>query len=186
MRVTLASGSPRRRDLLGWAGIEVAVAPQGIDESRLPGEDPVAYAERLAREKAASAQATHDGIVVAADTVVHIGDRVFDKPQDRAEAHAHLSDLGGREHRVTTGVCVTRRGLQGTTFAVTTTVHMRALTDAEIDAYLATGEADDKAGAYAIQGRGGALVAEVHGSWTNVMGLPVRETLAALETVGVR
>jgi septum formation protein len=185
MIVCLASGSPRRRELLTWAGVEVRTAPQGVDERRRAGEDPVEYAERLATEKAASAVASErdSALVVAADTVVHVGDRVFDKPEDRDEARAHLRALSGKEHHVTTGVCVARVGGGSHTCSVTTRVRMRELSDAEIMAYVETGEADDKAGAYAIQGRGGALVHEVFGSWTNVMGLPVQQTLAALARV---
>lgn len=183
MRVVLASGSPRRRQLLSWVGLDVDVAPAGIDETRGFGEDPVAYAERLAASKAAAQAGAHpDAPVVAADTVVHRSGVVFDKPADRATARATLADLSGGAHAVTTGVCV-RRGERARVFHVTTQVRFRDLTPDEIAAYVATGEADDKAGAYAIQGRGGVFVAAVEGSWTNVMGLPVEETLAALGAI---
>ena len=178
--VWLASGSPRRRQLLGWVGVEVEVRPSNVDEARAPGEHPVAYAERLASDKAAVGPA--ERVVVAADTVVHQGDRVFDKPADRDEACRHLRALSGGWHGVTTGVCV-RRGSQAHVFHVTTQVRFRSLSDDEIAAYVATGEADDKAGAYGIQGRAGVFVAELQGSWTNVMGLPVEEVLAALGQV---
>jgi septum formation protein len=184
--VCLASGSPRRRALLAWCGIPVSVAPQGIDERRQPDHDPITHARRLAGEKARSALDAGCGpVVVAADTVVHLGDRIFDKPRDRAEARAHLAALSGRTHQVTTGVCVVAPGESPAPFAITTTVRFRALDPAAIERYVATGEADDKAGAYAIQGQGGAFVAEIHGSWTNVMGLPVEATLAALATRGI-
>lgn len=178
--VWLASGSPRRRELLTWSGLKVEVHPSGVPEDREEGEEPVAWARRLAAAKAAHAQT--DRVVVAADTVVHRGERVFDKPIDRGEAASHLRALAGGWHAVTTGVCV-RRDTQQHLFHVTTEVRFRALTDGEIADYLATGEADDKAGAYGIQGRGGAFVAELRGSWTNVMGLPVEETLAAIREV---
>ena len=182
MKLTLASGSPRRRDLLTWAGWQVVVRPQDIDETWTPGTDPVEHALALASGKAASAVASDPDppLVLAADTVVHLGVRIFDKPQDRDQAAAHLTALSGRTHRVTTGVCLAGAGRQPLPFHVTTKVRFRTLSSIEIAAYLETGEADDKAGAYGIQGRGGALVAEVHGSWTNVMGLPLERTLAAL------
>lgn len=176
--VWLASGSPRRRQLLRGAGVRVRVRPVGVDEAVVAGEPPVAYARRLAREKA---HAAPPGVVaLAADTVVHIDGEVLDKPVDRSHARRHLERLSGRWHRVTTGVCV-RRGPTCESFVVTTDVRFRELGRAEIQAYLDSGEADDKAGAYGIQGLGGALVAEVRGSWTNVMGLPLEETLKALE-----
>ncbi|MBX2801716.1 MAG: Maf family protein [Myxococcales bacterium] len=180
--VWLASGSPRRRALLTWCGIEVEVHPADVDETRRPSDDPVAHAERLAATKGATAP--EDRVVVAADTVVHQGDRIFDKPVDRSEAARHLAALSGAQHAVTTGVCV-GRGTQHTVFSVTTRVRFRELSTAEIDAYLATGDADDKAGAYGIQGRAGAFVGEVVGSWTNVVGLPVEETLQVLRQLGV-
>ncbi len=178
--VVLASASPRRRQLLAWVGVEVDVRPSDIDETLLEGEAPVAYATRLARTKAEAA--AHEGVVVAADTVVHLDGAVFGKPVDRADGAQILGALSGRWHAVTTAVCV-RRGEARALFAVTTRVRFRSLSAAEIAAYLETGEADDKAGAYGIQGRAGAFVAEVAGSWTNVMGLPVEETLAALAEV---
>lgn len=181
--VWLASGSPRRRDLLQWAGIEVEVRPSNIDESRLAADSPIDHALRLAAGKAAVAPP--DRVVIAADTVVHLGDRIFDKPQSRAEAEAHLRALAGAWHAVTTGVCVAHHDRREH-FPVTTRVRFRELGSSEIAAYLATGEADDKAGAYGIQGRGAVLVAAVEGSYTNVVGLPVEETLAALATFGVR
>ncbi|MCB9689024.1 MAG: septum formation protein Maf [Alphaproteobacteria bacterium] len=177
MRVWLASGSPRRRELLGLAGVDVDVRPSNADESRVPGTPPPAHALELARRKAATAPA--DRVVVAADTVVHRGDAIYEKPVDREEARATLRALSGEVHEVTTGVVV-RQGAREHAFTVSTTVRFRALTDDEIERYLQTGEADDKAGAYGIQGAAAAFVAEVHGSWTNVVGLPLEETLRAL------
>ncbi len=178
--VWLASGSPRRRDLLTWAGVGVQVVRPDIDERPLPGETAAERAIRLARSKARVVD--HPGVVIAADTIVDLDGRELDKPRDRAEACSHLRALSGRWHAVTTGVCV--RGSWATrAFTVSTRVRFRTLSDAEIEAYVATGEADDKAGAYGIQGRAGAFVAELAGSWTNVMGLPLEETLAALEEV---
>jgi len=117
--------------------------------------------------------------VVAADTVVHSDGEIFDKPNSREQALHHIHRLSGRWHQVTTAVFVRRPSHQAW-FATHTDVRFRTLSTPEIEAYVATGEADDKAGAYGIQGLGGFLVAEIRGSWTNVMGLPLEETLAAL------
>lgn len=178
----LASGSPRRRTLLEWVGYAVEVHPPHIDETRDPAMDPVTHARQLAERKVATAPA--DRVALAADTVVHQGDLLFDKPADREQARAHLHALSGRWHLVTTGVAA-RLGPDVHAFTVTTEVRFRSLRPAEIEAYLATGEADDKAGAYGIQGRAGAFVAEVRGSWTNVVGLPLEPTLAALTELGL-
>ncbi len=175
--IWLASGSPRRRQLLSWAGFEVEVHPADVDESRQPGEDPISYARRLALDKARSAP--DERLCVAADTVVHLEDRVLDKPRHRDEAVEHLRGLSGVWHGVSTGLCV-RLGARRVHEVVTTRVRFRELSLREIEAYVATGDADDKAGAYGIQGRAGAFVAEVQGSWTNVMGLPLERTLEAL------
>ncbi len=177
----LASGSPRRRQLLAWAGFEVEVRPPEIDETRPDDKPPVVHARDLAHRKAMTGPA--DRVVVAADTVVHRALTLFDKPLDRGEAAAHLRALSGGWHEVTTGVCVRGGGFERT-FHVTTAVRFRALTEFEIASYLETGEADDKAGAYGIQGRAGGFVAELRGSWTNVMGLPVEEVLDALRACG--
>lgn len=182
MTLVLASRSPRRRELLERVGFDLEIRPSHADETRDPADDPVAHALRLAERKALAGP--DDRVVVAADTVVHRGDRHFDTPTDREEARSHLVALSGGWHDVTTAVCV-RRGGAARVLAVTTAVRFRALSAWEIDGYLATGEADDKAGAYGIQGRGGALVAEIRGSWTNVMGLPLEETLGALAGIGV-
>jgi septum formation protein len=175
--VLLASASPRRRALLEAAGWAVTVRPSDIDESRPAGVAPVDHALALALGKAAAAPRAER--LVAADTVVHRGEVMFDKPVDREQAVAHLLALAGGWHQVTTGVCVEVRG-ERRVFPVTTEVRFRALTPEDVRRYVATGEADDKAGAYGIQGLGGALVAELRGSYTNVVGLPLEETIAAL------
>ena len=182
-RIWLASRSPRRRELLTWAGFEVECHPSGADESRGPNEHPIAHSERLARLKAGTART--ELAVVAADSVVHREGVIYGIPESRSEAVNHLCALSGNWHEVTTGVCIHHRG-EAIGFSVTTPVRFRALRAPEIEAYLATGEADDKAGAYGIQGQAGSFVAELRGSWTNVMGLPLEETLAALEKLGVR
>lgn len=180
--IVLASASPRRRALLEGAGFVVMVRAPHVDESRDPTLGAVAWARSLAVRKARTGPP--DKVIVAADTVVHVGDAVFDKPADRAEAVAHLRALADQWHSVTTGVCV-RKGDDEQTFHATTAVRFRALPDAEIAAYVATGEADDKAGAYGIQGRAGAFVAELRGSYTNVVGLPLEAVITALAGRGV-
>ncbi len=180
MKLWLASGSPRRRMLLESAGMTVTVHPADLDEARAGDGSPPQHALRLAMAKARTGPP--EPAVVGADTVVHLGDRILEKPENREEAAEHLRALAGRWHAVTTGVCV-RRGEREIAFAVTTAVRFRALAAGEITRYLATGEADDKAGAYGIQGHGGGLVAEIHGSYTNVVGLPLEQTLAALASL---
>lgn len=179
MRLLLASGSPRRRVLLEWAGYAVDVCPSNVGEGRNQGDDPMQHARALALRKLATAPA--DRVALAADTVVHLDDLVLDKPADRREAVAHLLALSGRWHAVTTGVAVTGQPV----FSVTTRVRFRDLLVREIESYVATGEADDKAGAYGIQGRAAVFVAEVQGSWTNVVGLPIEPVIAALDAAGV-
>lgn len=177
--IWLASASPRRRQLLEWVGLAVEVHPADVDESLRAGEAPVEFALRLADAKA---MGPTERTVLAADTVVHLDGRVLDKPRSREEAVSHLRALSGRWHEVTTGVCV-RRGEHDLVWHVTTRVRFRELGDREVAEYVQTGEADDKAGAYGIQGRAGAFVAELAGSWTNVMGLPVESVLPVLAQV---
>ena len=184
--LVLASASPRRRGLLAAVGVPIdRVQPAHIDESVQPGEAPVAYAARLAREKA-SVVGKPGEVVLAADTVVHFEGRVFGKPADEEEARTILRSLSGRWHAVTTGYCVL--GPDRTVVdhgAVTAKVRFRTLTEPMIDAYVRTGEGHDKAGGYGVQGLGAALVAEVDGSASTVVGLPMGAVLSALARVGV-
>ena len=181
--VILASKSPRRSWLLGCAGVAHRVVVAGVDERRTPGEAPAAYAERLAREKCVAVIALVAGaVVVAADTVVVMADEVLEKPRDEEDARHMLRRLSGEQHVVHTAVAVGRQGVvRGV--RVETKVRFRTLGETEIDRYVATNEGLDKAGAYGIQGDGGALVDTVHGSYTAVVGLPLAETLALLEEV---
>lgn len=174
--ITLASASPRRRELLGAAGVEVEVRPADVDETPDPQERPRWYVERVARAKA---MAVHGERVLAADTIVVLDGEILGKPLDPEAAAATLRRLAGRQHEVMTAV-VLRTGHVLRSRLVRTRVSFRPLTDDEIAAYVATGEPLDKAGAYGIQGRGGALVDRVVGSYTNVIGLPMRETLELL------
>jgi septum formation protein len=182
----LASASPRRAQLLARLGVSPEIRPAGIDESPRPDEPAADLVARLAGAKAAAAAGAGAGdeVVLAADTVVVLGGRVLGKPADRADAAEMLGDLSGRTHEVVTGLAV-QRGAVCAVDRVTTAVTFRRLTPAEIAWYLDTGEPDDKAGAYGLQGAGAVLVSAVAGSDTNVIGLPLAETVALLRDVGV-
>ncbi len=178
--IVLASASPRRLALLQAAGFQVTVRASHVDET-WPGGAPLACVEALARRKlAAVGHAEH--ITVAADTAVLDGDTPLGKPADAAAAIATLERLAGRAHQVCTGWAV-GRGHTICSGAVRTEVHLRPLLRADIARYVATGESLDKAGAYGIQGGGGALVEWVQGSYTNVVGLPLTEVLKAIAQV---
>lgn len=180
----LASASPRRRDLLSQLGLTFTVSAADIDETPHPGEPADAYVLRLAREKARVVAARHPGAwALAADTTVALGPELLGKPQDAAEARAMLSRLSGRTHEVYTGVALA--GRHDEALVVRTQVTFRALSPGEIAWYAGTGEPLDKAGAYGLQGKGGFLVATVAGSHSNIIGLPLGETLALLERAGV-
>jgi len=164
-----------------------AVVPAEIDETPQKAELPRAYAARMAREKAAAiALREPDAMVLAADTVVSAGRRILGKPADEAEAARFLALLSGRRHRVTSAVClIGPNGSAGSAARVVETrVKMKRLDRSEIAAYLATGEWQGKAGGYAIQGIAAAFIPEIIGSYTNVVGLPLPETLALLRGAG--
>jgi septum formation protein len=181
----LASASPRRRTLLGSLGLVFAVDPADVPEVQAPGEDAADFVRRAAADKAAAVAARRPGaVVLAADTDVVLDGVALGKPRDEAEARATLAALSGRRHLVLGGVAV--RGPAGfEAFVVRTAVAFRPLTSREIDWYVATGEPLDKAGSYAIQGQGGVFVAGIEGSHSNVIGLPLAETVAALGRAGV-
>ncbi|MEM7422802.1 MAG: Maf family protein [Pseudomonadota bacterium] len=182
MRLVLGSASPRRRDLLAQIGvIPDAISPADIDETPRKGELPRPYVERMAREKN-DAIAGRD-LVLTADTVVSAGRRILGKPADAAEAATFLLLLSGRRHRVTTSVCL-RFGELIRQRTVETRVKVKRLSDAELSAYLRSGEWQGKAGGYAIQGIGAAFIPEINGSYTNVVGLPLTETAALLGGIG--
>ena len=186
MRLVLASGSPRRARLLSEAGITFDIAASDVDETPLPDEPPAEYIGRVALAKANVPALDDDMVVLAADTAVIVDSTILGKPHDAARATAMLELLSGRWHDVMTAVVVRWRGFGGEHVLdrlVTTAVEMESLDAERIAAYVATGEPFDKAGAYAIQERGQALVARVHGSGSNVVGLPVDETLAMLDEV---
>jgi len=180
----LASGSPRRRELLIGLGLEPEIRPVDLDESRLSGEAAASYVERLARAKA-TARCEPGELVLAADTTVVLGeDTILGKPRSRAESGAMLEALSGRAHRVLTGIAAAHLSAAGAPVlavsqVVSTRVDFAVLPASIREWYVSTGEGDDKAGAYAIQGRGALLVESIEGNYANVVGLP----LPQLETL---
>jgi septum formation protein len=186
--LVLASASPRRLELLRQAGIEPdRVDPAEVDET--PGRDelPRRLALRLAEAKAAATAArAGDAYVLGSDTVVSVGRRILPKAETEDEARACLALLSGRAHRVATGVCVIAPGGRSASRVVETRLHVKRLTAREIDAYVASGEWRGKAGGYAIQGRAGAFILDLAGSYSGVVGLPLYETMALLQGLGWR
>ena len=177
-KLILASASPRRKEILAEGGLSFSVRPQDIDESVYDGIEPRLMVQLLAASKAAKAVQGENEVILGADTVVVCDGKVLGKPKDAAEAEEMLSMLSGRTHSVYTGIAVLR-GDDGTmrTHAEETLVTFRTLTKEEIRAYIETGEPMDKAGAYGIQGKGGALVSETEGDFQNVVGLPLGAVL---------
>ena len=183
--LVLASASPRRRDLLSVLGLEFDVDPADIDEGERPGEAPVAYVRRVASCKATTVAARNPAaVVLAADTTIDLDGVILAKPVDASDAVRMLEALSGREHLAHTAVAVATGGLLNAV-EVTTTVRMRPLVRSEIEWYVETGEPLDKAGACAIQGGAACFVESVAGSVSNVVGLPMAETVAALRAAGV-
>jgi septum formation protein len=184
MRLILGSASPRRKDLLAQIGITPdLILPPDIDEEPRKGELPQPYAARLAREKALAVSAGPEDIVLCADTTVALGRRILGKPADAGEAAAFLVALGGRRHQVITAVAV-RLGDRILTRESVSAVKMKRLSDAELNAYLASNEWQGKAGGYGIQGLAGAFLPWISGSFTGIMGLPIAETAALLDAIG--
>jgi septum formation protein len=187
-RLVLASASPRRSELLRSVGLAFEVMPADIDEATLPGEAPTDYVTRLSNEKARVVAERVGGgaLVIAADTTVDVDGRILEKPIDDADARRMLRLLSGRTHLVHTGVTAVgppgdgAGEDRGSTIVVETAVRFVELTDRAIEWYLATGEHAGKAGAYGIQGAAGAFVERIDGSVTNVIGLPLAETLSLL------
>jgi septum formation protein len=182
----LASSSPRRRELLIRAGLRFDIVASGIDETRLPGEEAGAFALRMARDKAlAVSHGAAEAIVLSADTIVVCAGQILGKPDGADGARAMLAMLSGNTHVVITAFALARGGKILENEAVESRVTFRALTGEEIDAYVASGEPLDKAGAYGIQGIGGGFISQVDGPRDNVMGLPVESVLLALARQGV-
>ena len=184
-RFILASASPRRKQLLKQAGYAFEIVVSDADESLPAGITPEKAVRRNAARKAqAVAETNPDAVVLGCDTVVAIDGEILGKPQDEAEAKAMLRRLSGNTHTVYSGVCITD-GTTETVFAVATDVTFYALSERTIDAYAATKEPMDKAGAYGIQGLGCVLVKEISGDYSNVVGLPLSESARALAAFGV-
>lgn len=184
----LASGSPRRRELLSQIGVPFVTLSAAIDESPLPNEPAHGYVERLALEKARAGLATlaqaADAVVLGADTAVVLDGQILGKPQDRPEALAMLAALSGREHQVLTAVALvssTRSSAQ----VVASQVRFRPLQPGEAEAYWATGEPQDKAGSYGIQGLAAIFVSQLQGSYSAVVGLPLCETAQMLNEFAI-
>ena len=176
----LCSASPRRRKFLERLGIAFEQSPAHLDERQRPGEPPLTYVLRMALEKAA-AGGRPGAVALAADTIVVAGDEVLGKPEGRADAVRILRRLSGVEHLVITAVCVGSKAV-----AVETRVKFARLDEGQIRWLAESGDGDDKAGAYALQGLAGAFVERIDGSFSNVVGLPLTETLALLAEAGIR
>ena len=187
MRFVLASSSPRRRELLASIGLEFDVIPSHIPEERREGEAPEQYVARLSREKArAISDKSESRWIIAADTTVALDDLLLEKPADAEDAKRMLAVIAGKTHVVYTGVTLTRSDPHYIdTHVATTEVRMLPMTTRDIDWYVATREPLDKAGAYAAQGIGGMFIDSVHGSFTNVVGLPLALLFQMLRKAGI-
>lgn len=187
MKLILASSSPRRAEILANAGLPFSVLSSAVDESPNPGETPAALVQRLANAKAdlVTARAVGPAIVVGADTVVVLDDKILGKPRSSDEARHMLQQLSGRTHSVLTGVAMVRLpDGERRQFTESTLVHFRPVTQEEISSYLATEEPHDKAGAYAIQGQAGRYIPRIEGCYFNVVGLPLSRVLTELQSLG--
>jgi septum formation protein len=183
--IVLASSSPRRQELLQLLELPFSIDPSGIDETPLPGLTPPEIARSLAERKARDVARRHPGaVVIGADTLVDLGGLVLNKPEDRADAIRMLRLLAGATHQVHSGLAVWR-GDAVQTQVVTASVRMRPASEADIAAYVDTGEPMDKAGAYAAQGRGAALIEAVEGSYLAVVGLPLLALREMLINAGI-
>ena len=184
-RIILASQSPRRRELLSLVGIPHEVVPADIDESVLPHESPASHTERLARSKAETiALREPAAVIIGSDTIVVLDGDILGKPVDAADARGMLERLSGRTHTVLTAVAVAHRG-RTVSGVESVEVTFRPLSGPQIEAYIATGEPMDKAGAYGIQGYGAVIVERVHGDYFAVMGLALGRLVGLLDEVGV-
>ena len=187
MKLILASSSPRRAEILANAGLPFSVLSSAVDESPYPGETPAALVQRLANAKAdlVTARAVGPAIVLAADTVVVLDDKILGKPSSIEDARHMLQQLSGRTHSVLTGVALVRLpDGERRQFIESTLVHFRPITDEELSSYLATEEPYDKAGAYAIQGQAGRYIPRIEGCYFNVVGLPLSRVLTELKGLG--
>lgn len=187
MRFILASTSPRRRELLASIGAEFDVLPSHVPEEHRPGEAPEEYVARLSREKANAVAVQHPSRwVIAADTTVLLGDQLLEKPVDKADAARMLALIAGKTHIVYTGVTLQNTGLEiRDTRVAESEVRILPLSQSDVEWYVATGEPLDKAGAYAVQGAGAMFIDSIHGSYTNVVGLPLALLFQMMRKVGI-
>jgi septum formation protein len=187
-RIVLASASPRRKELLGQIGLQFEVEPSNYDEEITSGSEPHEMAKRLSLGKAKAAARKHrKALIIAADTFVVFGDRILGKPHTNAEAREMLRALNGKTHSVITGFTILDTGTgKVLSRSVETRVHMRKMTLVEIDGYIRTKEPMDKAGGYAIQGRGAVLVERIEGDYSNVVGLPLSALAESLSEFGIK
>ena len=185
MKFILASSSPRRRELLTSIGLDFEVIPSHVPEVHQVGEAPEEYVARLSRDKAAAIAGAHpDRWVIAADTTVLLGDVLLEKPADAADAIRMLATIQGRTHIVYTGVTL-QNGESSETRVAESEVRMLPLSPRDIEWYVQTGEPLDKAGAYAVQGIGAMFIDSIHGSYTNVVGLPLATLFLMLRRAGI-
>ena len=182
--IILASKSPRRRELLEKLGLDFTVMTEDVDESMDPALPLEREILRVSEAKARAVQAGPDDLIISADTVVCVDGKRLGKPADEADAKAMLRALSGRAHTVVSGLCVLR-GDRCETASVSTNIHFRPLSDREIDAYVASGEPMDKAGAYGIQGLAAIFVDKLDGDYYNVMGLPLCALAELLKRFGI-
>lgn len=187
MKLILASSSPRRAEILRSAGISFTVLSSAVDETPVPGETPQQHVQRLAEAKAelVAARSVGPAIIIAADTVVVLDGQILGKPRSTDEARRMLDLFSGRTHSVITGIYVVRLPeMERREFVETTLVHFGRLSPDDISRYLATEEPYDKAGAYAIQGRGGRFIPRIEGCYFNVVGLPLAHVVTAIRELG--
>lgn len=181
----LASSSPRRRDFLNNLGVSYQIIKPRIDESVLENEDPSVYVQRMASTKAEAIAAEHaQEVVLAADTIVVVGKQILGKPVDREDAKRILRTLSGKTHQVMTAVCI-RKGAEQHLFTQVTNVTFAQLNEELIETYVASGECDDKSGAYAVQGIGAMFIEKVEGSVSSVVGLPICQVREVLAKFGI-
>ena len=182
MQLILASGSPRRKELLSLFRIPFTVIPADVDETMDPANAPYEEVARLSAKKARAVKREPDDVVIAADTIVVCEGKVLGKPKSEENAYHMLSLLSGRDHQVMTG-CTVLRGEKRETFTEVTDLHFRTLSEREIRAYIASGEPMDKAGAYGIQGGAALFCRRMEGDYYNVMGLPVCRLWQTLQSI---
>ena len=182
--IVLASNSPRRKALLEQLRLPFKVVPTFVDESRNVSENAKNLVERISEKKARSVEVEDDWLIIAADTVINLNDKIFGKPFSKEDGFLMLRELSGKVHKVHTGVCMVLNKNREI-FSVQTDVYFRELTDEMINWYWSLDESKDKAGSYAIQGAGSVLVEKIVGSYSNVVGLPLKETTDMLGQFGV-